>query len=101
MRRILASSIVVLSAFGNSAFAQQSPATPVVNDADKPRVFITDSTSWSTHGSAGGSNRSVVGSSARAAKPKTAGLIKTFGHPCAQEVSQHTTDATNHMAQLR
>ncbi len=100
MRRILASSLVVLSAFGNSAFAQQSPATPVVNDADKPRVFITDSTSWSTHGSAGGSNGSFAASSAGGARPQTAEIIKTFGQRCPQVIVNNRPDASNYIVEL-
>ena len=100
MRHIVTSSLLVLSALGNNALAQQSSATPAVSDADKARVFITDSNSWSTHGSAGGSNGSFAGSSSGGARPQTAEIIKTFGQRCPQVIVNNRLDASNYIVEL-
>ncbi|WP_263367312.1 PEGA domain-containing protein [Edaphobacter bradus] len=84
--------------FSNSAFTQQPTASP--SDADKPRVFITDSNSWSAGGSAGGSNGSFGGSSYGGARPQTAEIIKTFGQKCPQVLVNNRVDASNYVVEL-
>jgi hypothetical protein len=103
MRFILASSFVVFSAFGNIAFGQVGSAVPVVapvNDADKPRVYITDSNSWSQQGSAGGAHGVFAASSSGGARPQTAEIIKTFGQRCPQVIVNNRSEAANYIVEL-
>jgi PEGA domain len=101
MRYPLASLLLVLSGFGNFASAQQSaaPAAPV-SDQDKPRVYVTDSNSWSTQGSAGGSHGSWGASSSGGARPQTAEIIKTFGQRCPEVTVNNRADASNYVVEL-
>src|SRR5947209_7517454 len=66
-----------------SSIAQQMPVQPTAPVADKPRVFITDSQSWETSGSAGGANGAFAAHSSGGARPQTAEIIKTFGEKCS------------------
>lgn len=88
---------------GNFATAQQNPtpaiATPA-GDQDKPRVYVTDSNSWSTQGSAGGSNGSFAASSSGGARPQTAEIIKTFSQRCPQVIVNNRADASNYIVEL-
>ena len=49
---------------------------------DKPRVFVTDSTSWQILGGFGGSGDGVAGAVRGGASPQTAEIMKTFGEEC-------------------
>ena len=95
--------LLILSGFGNSASAQQTYASPppaTVNDQDKPRIFVTDSNSWSTQGAAGGSHGSCGASSSGGARPQTAEIIKTFGQRCPQVITNNRFDAANYVVEL-
>jgi hypothetical protein len=98
----LASLLLVLSGFGNLALAQQSPApTPAATTpSDKPRIYVTDSNSWSTHGSAGGSNGSFGATSSGGARPQTAEIIKTFGQRCPQVTVNNRAEVSNYIVEL-
>ena len=103
MHSFALSFLLVLSGFGNFAAAQQalaSPAPATVSDQDKPRIFVTDSNSWSTQGSAGGSNGSFGASSSGGARPQTAEIIKTFGQRCPQVIANNRLDAANYVVEL-
>jgi hypothetical protein len=103
MRSFFSSFLIVLFGFGNSAFAQQSPASPasnVVSDQDKPRIYVTDSNSWSTQSSAGGSHGSFGASSSGGARPQTAEIIKTFGQRCPQVIVNNRADISNYIVEL-
>ena len=99
MRCLVAMSLVVSSALGNLLFGQQVVA-PVVNDADKPRVFITDSSSWSTQGSVGGAQDAFGGAFSGGARPQTAEIIKTFGQRCPQVLVNNRLDVSNYIVEL-
>ena len=103
MLYLSASLLLVLTGFGNFALAQQSPAAPVstpVGDQDKPRIYVTDSNSWSTQSSAGGSHGSFGASSSGGARPQTAEIIKTFGQRCPQVLVNNRVDASNYIVEL-
>jgi hypothetical protein len=101
MRHFAVSFLVVLSGTGNFASAQQSAAATVpAPDQDKPRVFVTDSNSWSTQSSAGGSHGSFGASSSGGARPQTAEIIKTFGQRCPQITVNNRADASNYIVEL-
>jgi len=76
------------------------PVATASNDADKPRVFITDSNSWSTHAYAGGSHGSFGASSSGGARPQTAEIIKTFGQRCPQVTINNRIDVSNYIVEL-
>src|SRR5258708_2287788 len=100
MHYLALSFLLVLSGFGNFASAQQTSAPAAVNDQDKPRVFVTDSNSWSTQGSAGGSRGTFAASSSGGARPQTAEIIKTFGQRCPQAIVNNRADASNYIVEL-
>lgn len=55
--------------------SDKQQATP---DAEKARVFITDSQSWSIAGASGGGGGAYGGSMAGGARPQTAEIIKNL-----------------------
>jgi PEGA domain len=101
--RYFALSFLLVSGFGNFASAQQTPASPppaTISDQDKPRIFVTDSNSWSMQGSAGGSNGSFGASSSGGARPQTAEIIETFGQRCPEVIVNNRADASNYIVEL-
>ena len=69
-------------------------------DTDKPRVFITDSQSWSIAGSGGGANGAYGSTIAGGARPQTAEIIKTFGERCHQVVVNNKQEKANYIVLL-
>jgi hypothetical protein len=81
---------------------KSAPAVPASapSDADKPRVFITDSQSWSMAGGGGGANGAYGGSFAGGARPQTAEIIKTFGERCPQVITNNKQERANYIVVL-
>jgi hypothetical protein len=103
MRHLALSFLLILPWYGNSALAQQAPASSqptTSNDQDKPRIFVTDSNSWSMQSAAGGSNSSFGASSSGGARPQTAEIIKTFGQRCPEVIVNNRADASNYIVEL-
>jgi hypothetical protein len=104
MRHVALSFLLVLTTgFGNIASAQQAPTSPTpatASDQDKPRIYVTDSNSWSMQGAAGGSNGTFAASSSGGARPQTAEIIKTFGQRCPQVIANNRLDAANYVVEL-
>jgi hypothetical protein len=69
-------------------------------DAEKARVFITDSQSWSIAGASGGGGGAYAGSMAGGARPQTAEIIKTFGERCPQVVINNIQGKTDYIVLL-
>jgi hypothetical protein len=67
---------------------------------DKPRVFITDSQSWSIAGQSGGANGQWGSTMAGGARPQTAEIIKTFGQRCPQVVTNNIQAKTDYIVVL-
>lgn len=67
---------------------------------DKPRVYVTDSTSWEVHSSAGGSDSAFGASGSGGARPQTAEIIKTFGERCPQVTINNRRDVSDYIVQL-
>lgn len=67
---------------------------------DKPRVFITDSTSWETSGGIGGSSDIFGGSQSGGARPQTAEIIKTFGQRCPNVLVNNKQDVSDYVVVL-
>jgi hypothetical protein len=87
--------IVVLSFFLISAAAQTS-----VPNGQKARVFITDSKSWETSGSAGGGDGAFGGHSHGGARPQTAEIIKTFNERCPDVIVNNNPDRADYVVLL-
>jgi hypothetical protein len=68
--------------------------------AEKPRVFITDSQSWETSGSAGGAGGAFGAESHGGARPQTAEIIKTFGEKCPGTVINNLQAKANYIVLL-
>jgi PEGA domain len=102
MRHFALSFLLVLTGFGNIALAQSpaQPTPPAASDQDKPRIYVTDSNSWSVQGAAGGSNGTFAASSSGGARPQTAEIIKTFGQRCPQVITNNRVDAANYVVEL-
>jgi ABC-type phosphate transport system substrate-binding protein len=95
LRNLLAVVTFSLAVF---CLAQDKP--PATAPADSPRVFITDSESWSIAGSSGGSGGSYGGAMAGGARPQTAEIIKTFGERCPNVKVNNKQDRTDYVVLL-
>jgi hypothetical protein len=93
MRSVI--NLAVLSLLLIPAAAQTS-----TSDAQKARVFITDSQSWQMSGSSGGSSEGFAGHSSGGARPQTAEIIKTFGERCPQVVVNNKQDKADYVVVL-
>ena len=100
MQRIFLSTLVLFSSFGVMANAQQAAPPISPSGPDAPRVYVTDSNSWSVNGSAGGSKGAFAASSSGGAQPQTAEIIKTFGQRCPQVVVNNRLDVANYVVEL-
>ncbi len=96
------SGLIVLAALlCTNVFAQEHPAAfPSSIPKDKPRVFITDSQSWETRSSAGGSGGNWGAQSHGGARPQTAEIIKTFGERCPQVTVNNRQDIADYIVLL-
>jgi hypothetical protein len=96
------SGLIVLAALlCANAFAQEHPvASPSSIPTDKPRVFITDSQSWETRSSAGGSGGNWGAQSHGGARPQTAEIIKTFGERCPEVTVNNRQDIADYIVLL-
>jgi PEGA domain len=70
------------------------------SDAQRARVFITDSQSWQMTGNSGGSNNGFASHSSGGARPQTAEIIKTFGDRCSQVVVNNKQDKADYVVVL-
>ena len=98
----LITKLAVLSLLLIPAAAQTStPAAQTSgSDAQKPRVFITDSQSWQMTGNSGGANGAGGGHIGGGARPQTAEIIKTFGKRCPQVVINNRQDKADYTVVL-
>jgi len=76
------------------------PAAAQTSDAQRARVFITDSQSWQMTGNSGGSSDAFAGHSSGGARPQTAEIIKTFGERCPQVVINNKQDKADYVVVL-
>lgn len=80
----------------------QQPAAPVVlADADKPRIYVTESDSWQVSGAASGSHGSFGAYSSGGASPQTAEIIKTFGQRCPNTVVNNRPEMADYVVNLQ
>jgi hypothetical protein len=96
--------IAMFASSGQSANLSPQDKGPKTNqgpvDADKARVFITDSQSWSIAGAGGGANGAYGESMAGGARPQTAEIVKTFGERCPQVVTNNKQDRADYIVVL-
>jgi len=71
--------------------ADKAPMPP---DAERARVFITDSQSWEMGGYSGGSGGAGGGMVHGGARPQTAEVIKTFSERCPQVMPNNRQEPT-------
>jgi protein-tyrosine-phosphatase len=90
----------MLFAYGQGQLQNNAASANQTADADKPRVFITDSQSWSMEGSSGGAGGAFGGHVAGGARPQTAEIIKTFGERCPQAVTNNRQDKADYIVVL-
>lgn len=82
------------------AFLCAVTAVSQAQDKEKPRVFITDSTSWEVSGNSGGAGGIFGGNSGGGARPQTAEIIKTFGERCPAVTVNNRQDAADYIVVL-
>ena len=79
--------------------AAQDKASPTP-EAEKARVFITDSASWEMGGYSGGSGGAGGGMIHGGARPQTAEIIKTFGQRCPQVMANNIQEKADYIVLL-
>jgi len=79
---------------------QTPPANPPTDNADKPRVFITDSQSWEYVSNAGGGGGAFASHGAGGARPQTAEIVKTFGQRCPQVITNNKLEKSDYVVVL-
>jgi hypothetical protein len=112
--KVYAALLALVAVSGPATFCQQaSPsATPATKtgpaaspvalpDADKPRIYVTDSDSWQLHGSSGGVGGTFGASVSGGASPQTAEIIKTFGQRCPNVVANNRLEMADYVVTLQ
>lgn len=66
----------------------------------KPRVYVTDSTSWEISGGFGASGNTAAGGIAGGARPQTAEIIKTFGERCSEVLVNNKKEMADYIVIL-
>jgi hypothetical protein len=104
MRAVLALSLLLVSGVSNSAHSQQAAPVPATDNSNNPRVYVTDSNSWSIQSASGGGFGGFAGGfgteSGGGARPQTAEIIKTFGQRCPQVTVNNKLDVANYVVEL-
>lgn len=67
---------------------------------DKPRVYVTDSSSWSVGAGGGGDAGGFGAAESGGARPQTAEIIKTFGQRCPQVVINDREEMSDYVVEL-
>jgi protein-tyrosine-phosphatase len=75
-------------------------ASASTSDAQKARVFITDSQSWQITANSGGTSDAHGSHMSGGARPQTAEIIKTFGERCSQVVVNDIRDKADYVVVL-
>jgi hypothetical protein len=77
-----------------------SGALVSASDADRARVFITDSQSWEYVSNSGGSSGAFASHGAGGARPQTAEIVKTFGERCPQVITNNKMEKADYVVVL-
>jgi hypothetical protein len=89
---------LLMASIGMPVAAQDKPAP--TTDAEKPRVFITDSNSWEIGSYSGGSGGAGGSMTKGGARPQTAEIVKTFGERCPQVMPNNKQDKADYIVLL-
>jgi hypothetical protein len=92
--------LLALLTLSLAAAANDKTTAPAANDADKPRVFITDSQSWEIMSNSGGGSGAYASHTGGGARPQTAEIIKTFGERCPQVVTNNKQEKADYIVVL-
>jgi len=100
MRRGFTSVFALFVCLGLRA-QQTAPTAPAgSSDADRARVFITDSQSWEYVSNSGGGGGAFASHGSGGARPQTAEIVKTFGERCPQIVTNNKIDKSDYVVVL-
>lgn len=91
-------SVINLAVLSLLLIPAAAPAS--TSDAQKARVFITDSQSWQMTGNSGGTSDAHGSHMGGGARPQTAEIIKTFGDRCSQVVINNQRDKADYVVVL-
>ncbi len=104
MLRRSAIAVIALLSISGLCWAQSSTspnaASPAPSDADRARVFITDSESWEMSGASGGSSAGFAGETHGGARPQTTEIVKTFGERCPSVVTNNIQSKADYVVVL-
>jgi PEGA domain len=92
--------VVLCLLLSTTLLGQDHPTATASSPQTKPHVFITDSQSWETRGSAGGSGGTWAAQSHGGARPQTAEIIKTFGERCAEVMVNNKPSVADYVVVL-
>jgi len=90
--------VMSLSAVPMMCAAQVAPVPAA--DAPQPRIYVTDSNSWTMAGGGGGGSNGFGGSMSGGAAPQTAEIIKTFGQRCPQAIVNNHLAVADYVVEL-
>jgi PEGA domain len=83
------------------SIALMLPAVSQAQDTHrKARIFVTESQSWETGGSVGGTSEGFGGHAQGGARPQTAEIIKTFGERCPDVTVNNRRDMADYVVLL-
>lgn len=74
--------------------------TNSASSQERPRIYVTDSTSWEVRSSGGGSDAAFGTASSGGARPQTAEIIKTFGERCPSVMVNNRQEMSDYVVQL-
>jgi hypothetical protein len=107
MKQVLIAMLALLVCVGTKVQAQTPQTTPntaqnsvAVAGGEKPRIYVTDSDSWSVSSGAGGDGSGFGASSSGGARPQTAEIVKTFNERCPQVLVNDRLAASNYVVEL-
>ena len=97
-RKAMLSSHVVGAVCLGAAFASNN--STAADSGEKPRVFVSDSQSWSIGSHSGGGGGAFASRTAGGARPQTAEIIKTLGERCPQVVVNNIQEKADYIVVL-
>jgi hypothetical protein len=100
MKRAFVASFVCLCCLLSQRSLPAQEKQKATADAERARVFITDSQSWEVAGYSGGTSGGGGSTTHGGARPQTAEIIKTFGERCPQVMVNNIQVKTDYIVLL-